>query len=200
MVCFVSGAEQAAAVGSSDGHGSGLEIAGAERDVAVRGEDGAREPIPVASVATPAQDCTTAAMISTDRLMLLFEWVLPRARTSTGLRRTTAPPGWRSPQWDHVRSGDDSIDVADLVGENQLDVGRALDVSYIVGGARLTTRTVTAKVRSHARYGGGGDGRHDKCPVRPTDRPTGATNVRPPARGPLRDQSRSRSRRQPPLQ
>jgi hypothetical protein len=49
---------------------------------------------------------------------------------------------------DQVRSADDSIDVADLVGENQLDVGRALDGDYIVGSARRTTRTVTAKVRS----------------------------------------------------
>ena len=38
---------------------------------------------------------------------------------------------------DHVRPGDDSIDVVDLVGENQLDVGRALYVGYIVGSARL---------------------------------------------------------------
>ena len=36
-----------------------------------------------------------------------------------------------------LRPGDESIDVADLVGENQLDVGRALDVGYIVGSARL---------------------------------------------------------------
>jgi hypothetical protein len=34
---------------------------------------------------------------------------------------------------DHVRPGDDSIDVVDLVGENRLDVGRALDVGCIVG-------------------------------------------------------------------
>jgi hypothetical protein len=67
-------------VGISGGYGSGLEIVGVDRDVAVRGEDGAREPIPVASVAAPAEDCTTAAMISIDRLVLLFEWVLPRAR------------------------------------------------------------------------------------------------------------------------
>jgi hypothetical protein len=43
-------------------------------------EDGAHDPIPVASVATPVKDCATAAMVSIDRLVLLFEWVLPRAR------------------------------------------------------------------------------------------------------------------------
>jgi len=33
----------------------------------------------------------------------------------------------------------------DLVEENQLDVGRALDVGYIFGSARLTTRTRNGK-------------------------------------------------------
>ena len=121
-------------------YGSGLEIAGVDRDVATVAEDGAREPIPSASVATPAEDCTTAAMISIDRLVLLFEWVLPRARRSTGLRRTTAPSRWRSPRGGS-RPPRRSIGVADLVAENQLDVGRALEVGYIVGSARLTTRT-----------------------------------------------------------
>jgi len=45
----------------------------------------------------------------------------------TGLRRTTRRPAGGVLDADHVRSGDDSIDVADLVGENQLDVGRTLD-------------------------------------------------------------------------
>ena len=89
----------------------------------------------------------------------------------------------------------------DLVEENQLDVGRALDVGYIFGSARLTTRTRNGKSSvGMLDTVGGGDGRHNKCPVRPTDRPTGATNVRPPAREPLRDRSRSLSPRQPPLQ
>jgi hypothetical protein len=34
---------------------------------------------------------------------------------------------------DHVCPGDESIDVVDLVGENQLDVARALDVGCIAG-------------------------------------------------------------------
>lgn len=76
----------------------------------------------------------------------------------------------------YVRFGDDSIDVADLVGENQLDVGRALDVGCIVGSARLTTRTITANVRSACRYGGGGDGRHNKN-VR-SDRPADRSDKR----------------------
>ncbi len=77
-----------------------------------------------------------------------------------------------------------------LVGENQLDVGRALDVGYIVGSARLTTRTVTANVRwaCSIRWG---RRRATQQMSGQTDRPTGATSVRPPARGPLRDRSRS---------
>ena len=80
MGLFRSGADRAVVDGSSGGFGSGLEIAGVDRDVGVRGDDGAREPIPVAGVATPARDRTTAAMISIDRLVRLFEWALPLAR------------------------------------------------------------------------------------------------------------------------
>ena len=89
--------------------------------------------------------------------------------------------------------GDDSIDVADLVGENPLDVRRALDVGYIVGSARLTTRTETANVRSgcSVRWGRRG-ATQQKCPVRPTGRQERQAS-RPPARGPLRDRSRSLS-------
>ena len=89
--------------------------------------------------------------------------------------------------------GDDSIDVADLVGENQLDVRRALDVGYIVGSARLTTRTETANVRSGCSVRWGRRrATQQKCPVRPTGRQERQAS-RPPARGPLRDRSRSLS-------
>jgi hypothetical protein len=116
-------------------------------------------------------------MIPTDRLVLLFQWVLPRARRETGLRRTTPPPAGGVLNADHVRSGDDSIDVGQLVEENQLDVGRALEVGYTARTAQLTTRTVTAKVRSACSIRWGRRGATQQMSGQ-TDRPANRSDKR----------------------
>ena len=108
--------------------------------------DGTREGVPVASVATPAEELHGIGD-DIDRLALLSQCGCSLAREgkpACGVRLRRPAGGVLDA--DHVRSGDGSIDVAVLVVENQLDVGCALDLGYIVDSARLTTRTVGANV------------------------------------------------------
>jgi len=132
-------------------------------------------PFPLASVATPAEDRTTAAMICRpiDSCFCSSGCSLAREGKPASAARLRRPAGGVL-NADHVRPGDDSIDVADLVGENQLDVGRALDVGYIVRSARLAREPYRQMFGRHARYGGG---------CRLTSRPP-----REPHQGPKRHQ------------
>jgi len=68
-----------------------------------------QNPFPVASVPAPAEDCTTAAIISIDRLMLLFEWVLPGAQGKPACAARLRRPAGGVLEADHVRPGDRSV-------------------------------------------------------------------------------------------
>jgi len=63
-----------------------------------------------------------------------------------GRRRTTAPPQWRSPRCRSRRSA--MTRAMWPTSSERTGSTSAVDVGYIVGSARLTTRTVTANVRS----------------------------------------------------
>jgi len=172
MVCFVSGAERAVVVGSSSANGSALEIAGADRDDAVRGEDGAREPIPVASVVTPAEDCTTAAMISIDRSTHASVRVRAPSRAKVNRR---APPDCAAPLAESSMRITSASAMARSMSPTSPERTGSTPAARLMRATSLAARGLPREPSRQmfgrdARYGEGGDGRHDKCPSRPTDR------------------------------